>query len=77
MRPSRAITWAQPRVYCGTLLLVLFVLGAFSLYASLLASGPSGHRQADLRTLGATLLALPIVAAVVAAVLKKRLSREE
>jgi hypothetical protein len=77
MRKSRAITWARLRVYFGALLLVLFALGGLLVYASSLADRQSGHGRSDLRTLGAELIALSVIAAVLAAVLKRRLSPDE
>jgi cell division protein FtsW (lipid II flippase) len=77
MRTTRAITWARLRVYFGSLLLVLFALGALLVYASSLADQQSGHARSDLRTLGAALIALSVIAAVVAGVLKRRLLQDE
>jgi cell division protein FtsW (lipid II flippase) len=77
MRTSRAITWARLRVYFGALLLVLFALGGLLVYASSLADQQAGHGRSDLRTVGAELIALSVVAAVFAAVRKRRLSRDE
>ncbi len=77
MRTSRAITWARARVYFGALLLVLFVLGVLLTYASSLADRQSGHGRANLLILGVELIALSVIAAVVAAVLKRRLLRDE
>jgi cell division protein FtsW (lipid II flippase) len=77
MRTARAITWARLRVYFGALLLVLLALGALLVYASFLADQKSGHARSELRTPGAALIALSVIAAVVVGVLKRRLLRDD
>ncbi len=64
-------------MYFGMLLLALFVLGALLIYASSLADPGSGPGRSRLRILGAELIALSIIAALLAAALKSRLSRDE
>ena len=77
MRSSRAITWGRLRVYFAAILIVLFVLGGLFVYASTLVDRQSGDGRSGLRTLGAALIALSVNAAVLAAVLKRRLSGDE
>jgi len=77
MKISRAITWARLRVCFGALLLVLFALGVLLFYASSLTDRQSGLGRSNLRTLGAELIALSVIAAVFTAVLKRRLSRDD
>jgi hypothetical protein len=74
---SRMINWTRLRVYFGTLLLTLFGLGGLLLYASSLADPASGQGRSRLRTLGMELMALSLLAGVFAAVLKRRLWRED
>jgi hypothetical protein len=59
------------------LLFALFALGGLLVYASSLADRKGGHGGSDLRPLGAALIALSVIAAVFAAVLRRRLSRDE
>jgi hypothetical protein len=70
-------TWAHLRVYFGALLLALFALGVFLVVTSSLADRQSGPGQSGLRALGAELIALSVFSAVVAVVLKGRLSEDE
>ena len=77
MRTSRAITWARLRVCFGTLLLALFAIGGLLAYASTLDDRQGGHGRSGLRALGAGLIALSVVAAVLTAALPRRLSRDE
>jgi hypothetical protein len=73
MRTSRRITWARLRVYFGAFLLVMFVLGGLIIYASFLADNTSGVAQPNLRAMGVAIIALTGIAAIFAAVVRKRL----
>jgi hypothetical protein len=77
MKTSRAITWPRIRVFLAALLLTLFALGGLLIYTSSLAGRQHGHARSDLRSLGVELIALSVIGAVVAVVLKRRLSRDE
>ena len=73
------VTWSRVKVCFGTLLLILFGLGCVLIYGAWLTSrrGDEGRGRADLGTLGVELIGLSVGAAVLAAVLRRRLSRED
>jgi membrane protein DedA with SNARE-associated domain len=77
MKSSRASNWSKLKVFFGAMLLALLALGGLLAYASLLAGRQNGQSQSSLLILGAELIVLSVVAAVLAVVLKKRLTQDD
>jgi hypothetical protein len=77
MKKRRTMTWARVRVCFGGLLIALFALGVLLLYAATFNDPGIGRRRSDLLTAGAALIALSVVSALAASVLKRRLTEEE
>ena len=77
MKKRRTITWARLRVCFGGLLFALFALGVLLLYAATFADSVVVQRRSDLLSAGAAMIALSVVSALAASVLKRRLTEEE
>jgi hypothetical protein len=76
MKATHTTLWPRLRVFLGTLLVLLFILGGLIAYASSLTELQAGHRRADLLALGFGLMVLAVLSGILSFVLAKRIVQD-